>query len=43
MFLFANSNHCILWHVVFGEAFTVTGGNFAEHMFVKYQKNNNNK
>ena len=24
-----------MWQVVFGEAFSVTGGNFAEHIFVK--------
>jgi hypothetical protein len=35
MFLFANCKHCILGHVVFGEAFIVTGTSFAEHIFVK--------
>ena len=40
MFLFTNCNHdCILWQVGFGEAFTVKGGNFAEHIFVKCPKN----
>ena len=35
MFLFANCSHCILWHVIVGEAFTVTGENFVEHIFVE--------
>ena len=35
MFLFANCSHYILWQAGFGEAFIVTGGNFAEHIFVK--------
>ena len=35
MFLFANCSHYILWHVVFGETFTMKGENFAKHIFVK--------
>ena len=35
MFLFANCSHCILWHAISGESFTVTSANFAEHIFVK--------
>ena len=38
MFLFANCNRCIYLQTIFGEAFTVTGGNFAQHIFVKCQK-----
>ena len=35
VFLYANYSHCILWQAIFGETFTVTGGNFANHIFVK--------
>ena len=38
MFLFANCSHCIAWQAIFGETFTVKGGNFAEHIFVKCSK-----
>jgi hypothetical protein len=38
MSLFASYSHCILLHVVFGEAFTMIGGNFAEHNIVKCPK-----
>ena len=38
MFLFADCSHCILWHALFGETFTVIGGNYAEHIFVKCPK-----
>ena len=31
----ANCIHYILWHAIFREAFTVTSGNFAEHIYVK--------
>ena len=35
LFLSTNCSHCILWHAIFGEAFTMKGGNFAEHILVK--------
>ena len=38
MFLFTNYNHCILWHAIFEEAFIVTSGNFAKHIYVKCPK-----
>ena len=38
MFLFTNCSHCILWQAVCGDDFIVTGGNFAEHIFVKCPK-----
>ena len=38
MFMCANCSHCILWHAIFGEAFTMKGGDFAKHIFVKCPK-----
>ena len=38
MFLFANYIHCILWQAIYEEAFTVTSGNFTEHILVKCPK-----
>ena len=38
MSLFVNYNYHVLRHKLLGEAFTVKGGNLAEHIFVKYPK-----
>ena len=43
MLLFTNCSHSILWHAVFGKAFTVKAGNFAKHVFVKCPKNKTKK
>jgi hypothetical protein len=43
MLLFANYSHCIFWHAIFGEAFTMKGGNFAKHIFVKCPKTQQKK
>ena len=39
MFLFTNYKYWILWHAIFEEAFSVKGGNFEEHIFVKCPQN----
>ena len=43
MFRFTNCNHYSLWHAYFGEASTVKGGNFAEHIFIKWPHNKNKR
>ena len=44
VYIFANCSHyCILRQAIFGEASTMKGENFAEHIFVNYPKEKKKK